>query len=325
MKRQTIKDTYIGTLDWYDGKVVDWNSAGKAYSLEGTETQLHKYHFGFVCDGSISSSCGRYALIYQKLGTKGLLLKDGELLREINRSYYQSEVYEFPAVFWDYKGRTYLVHCPKEYCRIDIEDVETGILITDTEERAPVDVFHSRFEVSPDNKYLLSKGWVWHPWDVVEAFDLEQGFHDATLLDKGKQAELDAGELQAATFLNDSKVILLESNEIDYDHTANTIHVENKLCVWNLETNKIEHSVEADGPIGNLFPIDNERCWDVYEYPKIIDLKTGKILAEDKTIFSGRQSSSIIRHLEDLPKIAFDQTTRQLAITNENSIEVLTP
>lgn len=324
MKRQTIEPAYVRTLDWFNDTVVDWNSAGTAYSLDGTQTQLQKYHFGFVCDGAISSPCGTYALIYQKLGTKGLLLKNGELLREINRSYYQSSAYEFPAAFWEYKGRTYLIHCPREYCMIDIEEVETGILITNIEAREPTDVFHSRLEVSPDNKYLLSKGWVWHPWNIVEYFDLEKCFEQPTLLDKGTRPEVD-GEVFSATFFSPDKVLVLDSDEIDYESNTNTVHVKNTIQIWNLKTNKIEHTVELDGPVGNLFPIDDKRCWDLYSYPKIFDLKTGKILEEDKDLFSGRQNSSIIRHLDNLPRIAFNQKTRQLALTNENCIEVLTP
>ena len=76
MKRQTIETNYLKTIDWFDNKIVDWNSAGTQYSLNGKTKQLQKYHFGFVCDGSITSECGKYVLLFQKLGTKGLLLKN---------------------------------------------------------------------------------------------------------------------------------------------------------------------------------------------------------------------------------------------------------
>jgi hypothetical protein len=135
MKRRTIEAFGLKTLDWFEGKVVDWNSAGTQYSVDGEKKQLQKYHFRFTCDSSISSDDGEYVLIYQKLGTKGLLLKNGELIREINRSYYHSSVYEFPAAFLTYKERVYLVHCPNEYCQLDIEDVETGEIITNKIER----------------------------------------------------------------------------------------------------------------------------------------------------------------------------------------------
>jgi len=325
MKRQTIDKAFIKTLDWFNNKVVDWNSAGITYNLDGTTSQLQQYHFGFTCDSSITSSNGEYVLIYLKLGTKGLLLKNGELLREINRSYYQSSVYEFPAAFIDYKGKTYLIHCPREYCMLDIEDVESGILITSIPEREPSDIFHSRLEVSQDNKYLLSKGWVWHPFDVIALFDIEQCFLDPTLLDSGISPELD-GEVHTATFLNDTQVICM-SEEMEYDDDKEESISCDQLSIWNLMTQEIEHTTKLGVVTGNLFPIDDKRCWDMYNHPKIIDLESGKVIVEDKTLNSGQQSSAIIHHLKDLPKIAYNKATKQIAIANdkENLIEILTP
>ena len=58
MKRQTIEAPNLRTIDWFDNNVVDWNSAGKQYTIDGAPKQLHKYHFGFECDGSITSESG---------------------------------------------------------------------------------------------------------------------------------------------------------------------------------------------------------------------------------------------------------------------------
>ncbi len=85
MKRQTIKTNFLQTIDWLNGNIVDWVSAGQQYSLDGLQKQLAKYHFAFSFDASITSQDGQYAFIYKRLGTKGLLLKNGEIVREINR------------------------------------------------------------------------------------------------------------------------------------------------------------------------------------------------------------------------------------------------
>ena len=55
MKRTTIKTNYLRTIDWFENSVVDWNSAGTQYFENGETKQLQKYHFGFVCDGSITN------------------------------------------------------------------------------------------------------------------------------------------------------------------------------------------------------------------------------------------------------------------------------
>jgi len=72
------------------------------------------------------------------------------LVREINRSYYHAEAYEYLVAFAKLKdGRDILIHCPVDYCRIDFEEVETGQLLTNHSGRKPSDFFHSRFEISP--------------------------------------------------------------------------------------------------------------------------------------------------------------------------------
>src|ERR1700744_852527 len=170
MKISTITANYLKTICWKDNMIIDW-AAGSVCSLDGKVTQLEiVYSFSF--DSAINSLDGSYAFIYQKLGTKGLLLKNGELIREINRSYYCADVYEFPAAFITFENKTYFIHCPVAYNQLDFEDVETGEIITNIKGRKPDDRFHSRLEISPEGKFLMSKGWVWHPLDAVMVFNI---------------------------------------------------------------------------------------------------------------------------------------------------------
>jgi hypothetical protein len=323
MKRYTLKAYGLQTLEWFEGKVVDWNSAGKQYSIDGTTTQLQKYYHGFSCDASITSENGEFVLVYQKLGTKGLLLKNGIVHREINRSYYLSSVYEFPAAFVTYKNRTYLVHCPIKYCQLDIEDAETGEIITNTKERKPHDFFHSRLEVSPDQKHILSKGWYWHPWDGIELFTVEDCFSNPTLLDERNAPPNVGTEINSASFINNEEILLGTSRE-EYDDEEDEPIPPSHLGIWNIKTNEIKNVVKSKGTYGNIFAIDDKKCWDLYEYPKIISLENGEIIDEAKDVFSGRQASSIIHHLDDLPKIAYDKKHKHIAIGYDDKIEILT-
>lgn len=324
MQRKTIKAYSVRTIDWFDNKVVDWNSAGTQYLENGEKEQLHKYHHGFVCDGSITSENGEYVLIFQKLGTKGLLLKNGELLREINRSYYQSSVYEFPAVFFTLKNETYLIHCPIEYCRLDIENVETGEIITNKLKRDPQDFFHSRLEVSKDNKHLLSKGWFWHPFDSIELFNIEDCINEPKLLDEGKTIPNVTSEICSASFIDNDRVLVCASKEESMDDENEEPIPPGHIAIWNIKSNEVEKSVRINGEFGNIFAIDDKKCWDLYKYPKIIDLTTGEIIDKIEDVNSGNQGSSIIHHLEYLPKIAFNPKTKQIAIAKDNTIEILT-
>src|ERR1700730_12266803 len=110
MERKTITAGFLKTICWLDTEIVDWASSGQLYSLDEKEKQLWKSYYAYDFASSIISYDGQYAFIYKKLGTKGLLLKGGELIREINRSYYCASSYEYPAVFVTIKEITYLVH-----------------------------------------------------------------------------------------------------------------------------------------------------------------------------------------------------------------------
>ena len=146
MERQILTAEFIKTICWKDNLIVDW-ACGRKYTLDGTETQFGEFH-AFSFDSAISSANGVYSFIYKKLGTKGVLLKNGEILREVNRPYYCADVYEYPAVIVAFEGRAYLIHCPIAYNQLDFEDIETGEIITNIKGRNPDDRFYSRLEMA---------------------------------------------------------------------------------------------------------------------------------------------------------------------------------
>lgn len=321
MKRQSIKANYLQTICWFDNSVFDWASAGKKYTLDGNVNELYRYTFGFG-DTAITSSDGRYVFIYQKLGTKGLLLKNGEILREINRSYYCAEVYEYPAVFVTIDKSTFLVHCPLKYCRLDFEDVETGQIVTDSQDRNPSDYFHSRLEISPNGKYLMSKGWFWHPWDGIRLFDIEKCINTPELLDKSEIYPNVGTEICTASFIDDSKVLIGSSDEEEINDELLENLPQGHIAIWNVELNQISTPVKVNTEFGNLYAINEKFAWDIFKFPKIINLETGEIVVKDESLSSGLQKSSIIHHIDKLPKVAFNQKTKQLAIAKDNCIEI---
>lgn len=187
MLRQTIKEGRFSTLTWSGDYLIDWAKSGTLFLPDGQIKKLGNYFLAFPFDSAVSSSDGVYSVVYTRLGTKGILMKNGEILREINRSYYHAGVYEYPVAFAKMKdGRDILIHCPNEYNRLEFEEVETGLPLTNHADRDPSDFFHSRLEVSPDNKTLLSKGWMWHPYDFVEVFDIEECIENPKALDQSR-------------------------------------------------------------------------------------------------------------------------------------------
>lgn len=322
MRRQTINTNFLQTIDWLQDDLVDWVSGGQLYS-NGSQKQIAKYHYPFNFDASITSEDGQYAFIYKRLGTKGLLLKHGEIIREINRSYYHAEDYEYPAAFITFNNKTYLAHCPFNYCRLDFEEVETGKIVTNVENRNPEDIFHSRLSVSPNKQYLMVCGWAWHPIDTVEVYNIANCFENPHLLDKSNLSPSFGAEVNSASFINNSNILLLSSNE-EFDEDA--VLPPNHIAVWNFITNDISAPVKTEGNCGNLFAIDERRAWDMYKFPKIINIQTGKIESQMEEIDSGLQSSSILRLQNEPPQIRFNRNNAKIAIrTNSTIIEVLSP
>jgi hypothetical protein len=298
--------------------IVDW-AGGGSYSLDGKVTQFGGYGFG---DSAISSANGDYVFIYQKLGTKGLLLKNGQLLREINRSYYFAGAYEFPAVFITLGSKTYLVHCPVAYNQLDFEDVETGEIITNIKNRKPQDRFHSRLEINADGTYMMSKGWVWHPLDMVMIFNIKECINNPLLLDDPQSCPNVGLEVCTASFIDgDSAVVGSFDRVIDEIGDLPPKHI----CIWDLKTNKLSNPVAVKENFGNLFAINAKYAWDMFGFPKIIDLETGKVIEQNKKINSGKQRSSIINDTDDFPSIIFNKRTGQIAVKAYEKIEVLTP
>jgi hypothetical protein len=319
MNRQTIETNSIATMSWLDEGIVDWAFTGQYYLLNGEQKQIGRYGFAFSFDRCLTSQDGRYAFIYKNLGTKGLLLKNGEIIREINRSYYQAEVYEYPAAFYTSEdGQTYLIHCPFEYNRLDFEEVESGKIITNIAGRKPSDIFHSRLEISPDNKFLLVKGWVWHPLDVVGLFDIKACIGNANLLDNNGLSPKDGPfETCAASFISDTEILVGSSDETDDNFPGNSI------AVWNFKQQTLTSPVKILGEYGNVIAINNNYAWDFFDHPKIINIHTGEIVDTCKEIMTGKQKSSIIHHIDEAPQIVYSRQLQKVAIRNKNQIEIL--
>ena len=327
MKHQTIKTNYLKTIDWLDGKIIDWVSAGQQYSLDGQQKQLAKWHYPFSFDGSITSQDGQYAFIYKRLGTKGLLLKNGEILREINRNYYCAEDYEYPAAFFVFDNVTYLAHCPIDYCRLDFENVETGEIITNIPNRNPSDFFHSRLSISPDNKYLMDCGWVWHPLNRVELYDVAACLKDPLLLDKSSLTPDFGTEINTASFIDNERILIAASDEEPFDDETPPVLPQKHIAIWNFLNNDLSTPVKVDGEFGNLFVIDGEQAWDMYKIPKIINIQTGKIESKIDEVNSGLQISSFLSSdSKNSPQIRFNKQTSQIAVRiDSTTIEVLSP
>lgn len=314
----------VRSLVWQGDSLIDWVGGKRRFTLDG-ETESRSVIFAYRFDAVCTSATGTYSVLYQRRGTKGLVLKDAQIVREINRSFYHADVYEYPVCFAQRSsGQEVLIHCPDEYCQIEIEDVESGERLTHLNERKPIDFFHSRLSVDPTSTYLLSAGWVWHPFDFIAIFDIEAAIANPQLLDENKLVPPAAVEIGSAAFVNMNRIMFNTSDEsfLDDDYADDEIEP-NHIGIWDIPTRSLIGKTPVKELLGTLMPISEDYVVGFYQHPKLVKVATGEIIAELPELATGKQVSSIIHHIEPVPPLATDTKNHRFAVANENEIVVV--
>jgi hypothetical protein len=304
----------VRALCWHGDELIDCAGIIR-YQLDGTSsgpTVNYAYRF----DQAVSSPSGEYVVLHEQLGTKGLILKGGKVVREINRSFYCAHVYEYPVALLTLPdGRDVIAHCPDHYNVIEIEEVESGTRLTSRTGEA-ADFFHSRLQVSSDSRYLLSAGWVWHPWNTIQLYDIAQALQSPESLDqnwKGDLSNANVGEIHTAAF-NGPDVIVFAGVAEEEEITT--------LGSYNIQANAILTSCVLDFPAGTLMPLGDVAV-SFYESPKLLELATGKVLHRWPELSTGRQNSSIVSDIDRVPPIALDPLNRRFAVADSEAITVV--
>lgn len=256
-------------------------------------------------------------MIYEKLGTNGLVLKAGKVVREIHREEYCASAFEYPALVTSLPdGTQVLIHCPKEYGRIEIEEIESGKSLTQRETKTQ-DFFHSRFQLSPNGNTFISAGWVWHPFNYIQIYDIASILESPELLDVRQdilEYEVDYLEINSVAFLDNDTLVLSRQ-----DDNSNVKGI-SKYAVARKHVLSF-HLIEDELEIGTLMAIGNNAL-SFYGHPKLINLNNGEILEEWPEVKSGVQESSIIHHHAPVPAIALDPNMRRFAIAEKEQIIV---
>lgn len=320
----TIPASYVQSLVWHGEVLVDWVGGGQQYQLDGTKiSRAMGYAYGF--DAACLSVSGLYSVIYKRLGTKGVLLKAGEVAREINRSYYHADTYEYPVCFAQRKnGQEVLIHCPDGYDRLEIEDVATGERLTCSEGRKPRDFFYSRLSVDPTSSFLLSAGWVWHPHSTVALFDLEKAISDPKTLDDSVLVPCFPVEIETASFLGKNRLILSTTDETFEDDVYTPDEIEPRhVCVWDVEANSLIKKARVQKPLGTMMPVGEDYVVGFYQHPSLVSMASGEVIAEMPELATGIQRSSIIHHIDPVPPLAIDAQRKRFAVANDREIVVV--
>lgn len=322
--------SFFKSLIWENGYLIDKISNVRYYP-DGSLERTNSMAIGYKFDSVKITNDYEYYVVFEKFGTKGLLFKGMNFLREINRPYQHADLYEYPIeIFKLACGTPVIAHCPKSYYRLDFENIETGEIITDKVNRNPNDFFHSRLMVNKSAKFLLNAGWYWHPWDCILIYSIDEVIQDPSLLDMWGIPIISRiyTEINSARFFNDNYILMSSSDESPYDQLGIEDNTDdfprNCIGLLDLETLTIVKKSIVNCKFGNVFPIDMDFAWDLYLHPKIINLNTGEIVDEITDIYSGEQCSSILTTNNDtLPHITQDINNHRIAIGKGNKINIV--
>jgi hypothetical protein len=329
------------SLVWEGDTLVDWAAGGNRYALDGTFESANR-RFSDRFNGVAALPDGRCAALFERRWTNGILVindlenpeythfRAGERvfsfrkinIREIKRSYYEADAYEYPiALFYLPDGRPAILHCPDEYNRLEIELIETGERLTVSENRNPEDCFHSRLEISPSGRYALSAGWVWHPVDMLWVYDLHQVLEDPRHLDHDKTISHNVG---SAAFLDDDLIVYAI---IPWPPSeAEKLLGKTQIDLYSIEKAAVIHSVGVDREHISVLPTPSRSyVWDIFNYPKIIDLNTGAIVAECPELITNGPTSSIELNFDQKahPPFALHPDRRRLAVGTKEGIAII--
>ena len=324
----------VRSLCWRGDELVDWVGGGRVFTSDGTERPA-RVRYSYRFDAATASPDGRFAVIYERLGTKGLLLDDGRIVRELNRSFYHAHAYEFPvALFNDPDGRVLLAHCPGDYCRVELEEAESGRPLTASSDRKPSDFFHSQLTASPHGKRLLSAGWIWHPLNFVVCFDVAQAVADPRHLDKGDAVSRAVNpylaEESSACWLDDDCLAVAASAEPEQDEIETDVEPRlhpRGLAICDVANRSCLRAFQFDEPLGIILTLGTRHVLSLYRHPKLVDLSTGKVVHVWTELQSGLQDGSIMWGLEGEakpPPMALDPAGKRFAIVNRDVVTVIT-
>ncbi|OPG09358.1 hypothetical protein B1R27_06225 [Streptomyces sp. GKU 895] len=313
------------SLVWDGDELVDVVGGGRRWGPDGVERPASVI-YGSPFDRSVVSPSGRYSVIYAERGTKALLLDGDRLVRELNRSYYQADAYDYPVALGMLRdGREVLVHCPEEYNVLEVEDADSGERLTDGD-RQPKDVFHSRLAVSPDGTHLLSAGWLWHPYGVVEVFDLTSALTDPAVLDGRGVLPENPGivaEVASACWLDSDRVAVATTGEEPLDDEETPALGPRQLGVWSLSAGRWIHRSTVDFCLGTLIP-RGDTVVSLYGHPRLLDVTTGAVVAEWPSVEVPRRDGSYgVTHIPT-PVAALHPDGTRLAVAQPDTIAVIT-
>ena len=310
----------VSTLIWDGDEIVDITT--KRRTSIGGAISKPEWSMTYRFDRATSfRHCDALrSALYENRGTKAVLMKNGSVHRELNRSYYCADDYDYPiTIAADHTGRVVVAHCPREFDLLEIEDAQSGATLHKIKSRDME--FHSRLALSGDGRFLLDTGWFWHPWSGACVFDLQLLSENPSVI--GESVAFSSSiEVDCAAFLGEKHLVVSSFPDRPDKYVLPGDLGARQLGVWSLPDRRWESKVDLSEPTGMIMPW-KEWVVSFYGHPKLIELATGRIVHRWDKIFSGKQIGPIDLGDPPPPPMAVDPHRGRFAVANATGVTIV--
>jgi hypothetical protein len=306
----------LSAITWDKDNLIEVPS-GRIIQMDGTVSPSSSVA-SFAFDRALSLRSGDvlWTLAYANRGTKAVLFKNSCEHRELNRSYYFADTYDYPiALTTGPAGQAVIIHCPNAFNIVECEEAESGEILWSKKTEAME--FHSRLSISPNGRFFLSAGWFWHPLGGAWLCSLSD--------DSGEPRDVQfsfGAEIDSATFLDDDHVVVSSTDIIINSECPKSGLGPMQLGVWSISKANWVSRVPISATTGTIMPW---RDWVIsfYEHPKLIELKTGKVVHTWEHLNSGRQIGAIDIGTPQPPPMALNPNNGMFALCDDKRIHIV--
>lgn len=119
------------------------------------------------------SSLGEYVVAVNTHGQFGgaYSLRTGRCIVKLDRGTYHIEHSKFPVSLVEVKDQPLLIHAT-DWNQLHITNLRNAKPINNRAVGKRLDYFHAGLSVSPNNEWMVSNGWHWHPLGEVRTWNL---------------------------------------------------------------------------------------------------------------------------------------------------------
>lgn len=266
---------------------------------------------------------GQFGVVYD--------LEKDEIVLHLDRGSYRFNNSRFPISFFTDGKLTYLASS-SDWNKLEIFDLDSRKLVTnrpslDYKEQGYLDYFYGELHLAPNQRTLLSSGWVWGPGSYIRFIDLKSWL-DGNVYESEKRQE---ANIFVMSYYWDRAICWLDNNEIAYLYDPKEESLDEEDCqemmvdlnasyiiIYDIQTAKIKHRILCD-----VFPKD-----EYFEaHPDVKLFFDQKFIVSSKsrgTSFIEVKSGKVYQTFPEYYFNKYDHRSRQLYACQNSILNLMT-